>query len=51
MVYVTFAVIEKFISTRKAYERCCSDFEEFEEKNLVCKPNARANDMFGYDCG
>jgi len=26
-------------------------FGEFEARTLVSKLNARANDMFGYDCG
>jgi len=29
-VIVTFAVIEKAISTRKAYKRCCTHFDEIE---------------------
>jgi len=26
-------------------------FDEFEARTLVWKPNARANDIFRYDCG
>jgi len=47
LTYLTFAVIEKFISTRKTYERCCSHFDEFEARTLVWKPNVKANDLFG----
>jgi len=28
-----------------------SHFDEFEARTLIWKPNARANEMFRYDCG
>jgi len=34
-----------------AYKRCCSHFDDVEARTLVCKPNARVNDIFRCDCG
>jgi len=51
MVYLTFTVIENFISTRKAQKRCCSQLDEVEARTLVWKPTARLDYMFRFDHG